>query len=269
MNAPVETIVPFYFGTDDERLFGNFQSPAAGAKHRSVVLICNPLGIEYPYTHRTYRQLAIRLNRIGFDVMRFDYYGSGDSAGSDEDGTLSRWRENIETAINEAKRRSGRASVCLAGLRLGASLAAQVAINRQDVTGLVLWEPVVNGPEYLAEIQDAHQRRLWYLPTPPEPKPDGRISEILGYGLSETLVDEIQHLDLLALSQKPADQIFVTDRTVLPAIQQFNSLLERLGARVNYQQLDGPTIWAENPDKALVPNQILQGMVAWMGEALA
>jgi uncharacterized protein len=70
------------------------------------------------------RQLAARLVRVGFQVLRFDYFGTGDSYGGTGKETLQTG-EDIETAIEKLT-----TAVDLAGLRLGANLSARVAAHR-------------------------------------------------------------------------------------------------------------------------------------------
>ena len=264
-NAPVETSQPFYFGGDDH-LFANYHT--VSDTNRPALLLCYPLGIEYIYAHRAYRQLALRANQAGFPVMRFDYFGTGDAAGDDKDASLSRWLKNISTAIEELKRRSGRSNICLAGMRLGASLAVQVALTHPDVTSLLLWEPVVNGKEYLAELQESHQKRLMYLPALPDVQGGDKSTEVMGFELSDAMYRQIEQLDLLNIAQKPTDDILLIEQSVQPRIAQLRARLESIGSRVNYQEINGPSIWGEDPDKALVPYDILKAAVQWMGESL-
>jgi predicted alpha/beta hydrolase len=76
------------------------------------------------------RQLAAR----GFNVLRFDYYGSGDSAGDDSEMRLSGSCEDIVAAIEELKDICDAKTVALIGLRLGASLAG---IDATRTTSLI------------------------------------------------------------------------------------------------------------------------------------
>jgi alpha-beta hydrolase superfamily lysophospholipase len=136
-------MIPLFFGSRHQQLFGIYE-PArkSSGAHRGIVL-CNPGGNEYLYAHRTMRSLASRLAKAGFHVLRFDYYGTGDSAGDIGEGSPRRWCEDIEAAMSELKDMAGATRMTLIGLRLGANLAAQVAGHRgQDVDALVLWEPL-------------------------------------------------------------------------------------------------------------------------------
>ncbi len=264
MNALIENIQPFYFGPLEKQLYGIYE---AGSGRNSAVLLCYPLGDEYMRGHRAYRQLALRLNRMSFPVMRFDYFGTGDSAGEDVEASLTKWVANISLAIDELKLRSGVSKVCLAGLRLGAALALQAALKRSDVGGVVMWEPVISGSAYLEELQEAHSRKLLYMGGNHDTPPEGRPTEILGFGISQSFYDESRALDLLALQARSGLPIFVTEAEEHPAVTQFRQHLESQGGSARYQVAEGPTIWAEDPDKALVPHQVLQAIVTWVSEA--
>src|SRR5919109_222934 len=126
-------VLPFYFGPADKRLFGCFHEPHPGRTKKCAVVICQPKAHEYIYSHRALRQLAARLSDSGFPVLRFDYYGCGDSHGNPENAEVSRWLEDVSSAISEVRQRARVAQVCLVGLRLGASLAMMTAAERGDV----------------------------------------------------------------------------------------------------------------------------------------
>ena len=84
--------------------------------------------------YRVWRILAERLAGVGFDVLRFDYEGTGDSAGDPEEpGRLEAWIGNIERVVEEARALAGASEVALVGLRIGATLALQAAASRGGV----------------------------------------------------------------------------------------------------------------------------------------
>lgn len=136
----------FHFGSRRRRLFGYYEPALDETGKARSVLLCYPLGNEQVFAYRTMRQLAARLASGGHHVLRFDYFATGDSYGESGEGDLAGWCEDIETAIDEIKEISGAATVNLAGLRLGANLAARVAVNRRkDINKLILWEPLEAG----------------------------------------------------------------------------------------------------------------------------
>src|SRR5262245_51695397 len=112
-----ETIAPFYFGSPSHALFGCYHVPQARPRRECGVVLCHSLGDEYIRFHRAYRQLAVRLSQVGFPVLRFDFYGCGDSSGASEEMEVQRWLADIVAAVAEIRHRSGVAKVCLVGLR--------------------------------------------------------------------------------------------------------------------------------------------------------
>src|SRR5215469_17302570 len=145
-------IAPFYFGTPRKELFGCLHLPDHDCCRDSGVVICQPFGHEYINSHRALRQLALRLVDAGFPVLRFDYYGCGDSVGSISDGGVAEWVFNISQAISEVHKRIQVSSICLIGLRLGASLAVLNAQMHHCASHLVLWDPVIAGERYLDRL---------------------------------------------------------------------------------------------------------------------
>jgi alpha/beta superfamily hydrolase len=139
-------MTPFYFGTRRRRLFGVYDPAHKIGKAARAAVICHPWGNEQIHAYRTLRQLAARLSQDGFHVLRFDYYGTGDSAGDSGDNDFAGSRSDIETAMAELKDMTGVAKLTLVGLRLGACLAADACAGRaEEIDTLVLWDPLTAG----------------------------------------------------------------------------------------------------------------------------
>jgi pimeloyl-ACP methyl ester carboxylesterase len=133
----------FHFGSRERRLFGYYEPAPANFSKVQAALLCHPLGNEQVFAYRTMRQLAARLVRTGFHVLRFDYFGTGDSYGDNCEGDLASWCDDVGTAVTELKEITGADTVDVVGLRLGANLSAQVASHRPgEIKRLVLWEPL-------------------------------------------------------------------------------------------------------------------------------
>jgi pimeloyl-ACP methyl ester carboxylesterase len=129
-------------GTAQRRLFAIHEAAAATPRIRAAVL-CQPLGTEYTYAHRSVRQLAVRLAMAGFHTLRFDYFGTGDSAGTDAEMDLAGCETDVESAMEALADIVGTSRVTLIGLRAGANIAARVAARHvAEVEALVLWDPL-------------------------------------------------------------------------------------------------------------------------------
>lgn len=183
-----------FFGNPQSQLFGVHHRPRGIAKKPTrAVLICPPIGQEYIRTHWCLRLMANQLCRNGAHVLRMDYTGIGDSAGSLQDvQSLDRWTDDVLLGIDRVKELSGAGTVMLVGLRMGALIAARVAQQSKDVNSLVLWEPIEDGESYLKELRAMHRRMLdlWVckMATPN----DEQVEEILGSRYSRSLINSIQ-----------------------------------------------------------------------------
>ena len=85
-------------------------------------------------------------------MLRFDYFGTGDSAGAGEEGSVEQWSRDVDTAIDELRDTTSLDRVSLVGLRFGGLLAADVAARRKDLDRVVLWDPIVRGEQYVREM---------------------------------------------------------------------------------------------------------------------
>ncbi len=133
---------PFFFGRSPRRLFGVHEAPSEQASRDEAVVLCYSAPQEYMQAHWTFRRLARQLSDSGFHVLRFDYFGTGDSAGESDEGTLAQWCQDIRAAAHEILDLSGARHLSAVGFRLGAAMTTMVDLRLRS---LVLWEPVVHG----------------------------------------------------------------------------------------------------------------------------
>lgn len=250
---------PFYFGSSARRLFGIYM-PARGSRTSpSAVVVCYPWGQEYLRSHRSLKHLSTLLARAGVDVLRFDYYGTGDSAGDMGDGDLAGWESDIETAIDELKDTTSAPHVGLVGLRLGATLAARVAARRSDVDRVALWDPVVLGDEYLQDLDRVAAEVAFHGGRSLDVAGAGGEREILGFTLSEALAKTIAELKLTdSLSTLPL-------RTLILASQPLtsHSVLRHHHAIDDYPS---PPVWLEDANTGVgaMPVNLLQHLAGWL-----
>ena len=141
----------FYFGPSESYLFGVYYPRQNGNRNEGIVL-CNPFGQEYMRAHRSMRRLALNLAAQGYSVLRFDYRGTGDSAGTIETASPLVWQDDIRHAVQELIDIAAVPKVSLLGLRLGGLLAAGVAQESTNISRLLLWDSVISGQAYIDEI---------------------------------------------------------------------------------------------------------------------
>ncbi len=257
---PSSSTEPFYFGAAGERLFGCYDPPRGPGRRGAGIVLCYPAGHEYIAAHRAFRQLAMRLSQNGFPVLRFDYYGSGDSAGEHERASLSRWQQDVGNAVTELRERAGCSRFVLLGLRLGASLSILVAERRDDVVGLVLWDPVLEGRRYLEDIRAQHRE----LTGGSRGSTEEDASEILGFSFSRNFCLEIESLDLSSRSKAPADRVLILETGRPSGSESLARAYRERTEEVEYSYLEAPGLRLERVDRVMVPANVIASIVAWI-----
>ncbi len=216
---------PFYFGNSREPLFGVYHPPITMGIRNSAILICPPLGREYIRTHWALRRLADQLAQAGSHVLRFDYFGNGDSAGESGEGNVERWQNDIRTAANELLELSGVRRISIVALRAGAALAATT--NNLDASNLVLWDPVITGHTYLDELHGVYQTKLEAYNKIRSQRVEETPGELLGFPLPASMRSSIEQLDILSGFHNKADSIYVFSSQKTNGLSQLQKMLEQ------------------------------------------
>lgn len=244
----------FHFGEHNKKLLGVYSPSSIASKNDVAVLLCYPFGQEYMRAHMAFRQLSNLLNRQGLPTMRFDYFGTGDSYGESNEISLAIWRENTQFAIDELKSMTRCSRIYLAGLRLGAVIATQVSIQRNDVNRLVLWDPIIRGATYLAEIKNGPHKQSqqgdWW---------------IHGYPMPPAFRQEISNIDL-----SPLD--YPENMSVMQAVshddEQFDTFRIKHRDRFEYRHVQSPGDWnyVDHEGSILLPHNLIRAIVTWLSE---
>ena len=252
---------PFYFGRSSRPLFGWYHRPVAPGG-RAVVL-CNPLGLDGTRAHWSYRHLAERLVGAGFDVLRFDWHGTGDSSGDgSEPDQVATWLDDLGQAIEELKRRAGVARLHLVGLRAGATLAAHVAAARDDIDSTVLWMPAMTGAAWVSEMTKLHKLYLRIVPQIDPPQPGGE--ELLGSFASAATIAELGRIDLFALPRRPAPRVLVVEEGTLREGERLREHLAASGADVAWTRQPAQKFLLMVPHRATLPEESINAIVEWL-----
>ena len=242
------------------------------------MLLCNPFGQEAIRCHRLLRVMADRLSRDGYHVLRFDYFGTGDSDGGDFQGDLLAWVDDVLSANEEVVRRSSYPRVSWFGLRLGATLAALASARSPTAPErVVLWDPVVEGQAYLAELEKAHCATLmvmdaWTRSTTRDGEHGGLPSvastEVLGFPLTTSLRQQIRNLSANSWIACRARRVSLVGASDSPDIATIEKLLAQAGTSYDTRRVDTGIDWAstEAMNTAIVPAEAIQVIVAALSE---
>lgn len=153
-----------YIGKGERRLFSvRYQprctDPRWSNVRRHGILICHSIGHEYTRAYRNLQQLALILANQGFDVLRFDYFGTGNSTGSCGDLRSETLQGDTRRAAEALWSQADVDTWSLIGVRLGATIAATTDFDRPPQK-CILWDPVVDGHQFLRFFQDLHKHEL-------------------------------------------------------------------------------------------------------------
>lgn len=197
----------------------------------------------------------------GFHVFRFDYFGTGDSAGESHEGRLDIWRENLVSAAHELRDIASISTISAVGFRLGAALAASVeGVRFKD---LVLWEPIVDGRQYMRELEAAQ----WYVVSLElSARWVERPPELLGFPLPPELEAETRALRLESMMQPNAERVAIMVSEKKPIFGSLEQALVRKGTRCSLRYVaDQPNADGQLPQQAaLLSHSMLTTITAFL-----
>ncbi len=247
---------PCYFGSPDRPIFGWFHPAQTSLTRDCAVVLCYPIGFEYYRAYPFFRQLALRLSQAGFPVLRFDYDGTGNSAGTDADsGRVKRWVDSIGLAMDEIRTLSGLSRVSLFGLRLGGSLAMTAAIERGDAEGVALFTPCLRGKGFVREIQIYAQ--LGKSSTPPKTSEGDGFAGLL---MTEETISDLAKIDLLKTTGSLKNMLLIA-RDTFP---DEHRRLTNTGGQFEYQALPGyEGMMVDAMDTGVLPEKVLSVVTDW------
>ncbi len=255
---------PLFFGPKKQQLFGCYHG-LGGRRSSRVAVLCYPFGQEYLRAHRSYVQLASRLVKVGIPVLRFDYFGCGDSSGDNSDGTMERWISDVMCASEEARDQSGADEVILMGLRVGASLAALAALELDCIESLLLWDPAISGTSYLQETAGLQRRMLSHAYVTPS-GPESWTDEVLGFEVTPAVRTGLAAIDLASLDRAPAERILLLESNARSEAAALQRHLHSLASHCEYRCIPERPVWLGEIGKGLVPHSLLEAAVAWLSE---
>jgi dienelactone hydrolase len=255
---------PIFFG-GAEHLAGWLTPGVPGASpRRCAVLLCPPVGHEYMCSHRAFRRLALDLASQGFPVMRFDYYGTGNSAG--EPGTESlvpRWTASVLYAADALREWSGCDTLAFVGLRFGANLAVAAAAGRNDVSSLVLWSPCVNGRSL---VRQTRMLAMAAAEHPDDLTPETEGMESVGFLLDAVTVADIASADMVDRAEySVANALIMTSGDAQPE-QRLVTALQDAGVDYEERVYANHAAFMVTPLHSVLPTGAIETVVTWLGE---
>jgi alpha-beta hydrolase superfamily lysophospholipase len=263
-----------YFNGVDRGLFGWLHCPTTDKCSGIGIVVCNAFGFEAICSHRSVRGFAQAAAASGFPVLRFDYSGTGDSEDIDpEADQIELWVRDVRSAVAEIRQRTGVASVCLMGIRLGTLIASLAADEATRVDSLIMISPIVSGRRYARELRNTRlAASLWSgAESVAESATSGAQSEtvtpfeVSGFPLASKTMSSLSKADLSAIETVSGRQILIFDDSTLPTAKAWSEKLGAHGVEAEYTMSpEAHPMIKSLPHLATVPDTMFATACDWL-----
>lgn len=258
----------FYF--NDNKLFGIYHNPNPNNDKKSGIIMCNPLGQEYIRCYHAFQELAKKLAKKGYHVLRFDYAGTGQSIGESDLLSAKSMILDIESAINELKSGASLENLNIIGLRYGATVATLLG-SKNLIDSLVLWSPIINGETYLKELTGINKfyNKNWtniYNEDIIQEKRDGDLFESMGFKYSSNILRDIKSVLMEKSKFSINTKVLVLNEKNNKDFRNIACNLKDSNPKITFDILDHERFWLKNEDekeKSLIPISDLNKIIKW------
>ena len=249
---------PFHFESSGAELFGMYH-PATQPNLRQGVVFCPPFGNEL---YRVYRPMSIVAQRWTdrAHVLQFDYFGTADSFGNWNEAGPSRWLDDISRAVEELSEISGASTITLAGVRLGALLAAN-AVLRTGATKLILWDPIVDGEQCRTELEKLHQELINLHPHLTASELIEIRSELCGFPRASWIDSELPKLVMPPSLPDDVEAVSIVQSGGQRSADALACAWSTVGRKVGVRQVDFQCDWDSDPEGILNPAPVIEELV--------
>jgi pimeloyl-ACP methyl ester carboxylesterase len=197
-------------------------------------------------SYRSRREWAIQLSGAGFDVLRFDFPGSGDSAGGPRDpGRLDAWTGAVEASAMWLSDVSRARRIAAIGIGLGGSIAYRALAMGAPIDDLILWGVSAKGRRHLRELRAfSYLERRHFAEQSDEPavedSGDGSLV-VAGYTITAETQSALDDLDLsnLDFPARPGARVLMLERDGQPVDSSLKAAIERSHAALTVRSGDG------------------------------
>lgn len=236
--------------------------PARGS---TAIVMVGSFGYEALASHKSLRLLAEQLAAAGFPCLRFDFPGTGDSAGDETGANLIETRrasvidacDFLRTALNVE-------TIVLLGFRLGASIAV-LAASASRASCLVLVEPPVTGRTWLRELE-LLPRLSGVAVAEHASTEKSKLREYMGYPMSEASHASIRSLDLREVSPRGVSRCLVMSGGAGRALADCISNWRAGGIHVDQTGFADFSAMMADPSTGAAPTGSFQPIPGWLGQ---
>ena len=246
----MRNVEAFFFG-DNRELFGQFH-PGRAPQAKGSILICPPLFHELFGAHYTLRCLGAQLAANGYDVLRFDYFGTGDSRGDLAEGGGPRWTSDVRVAFAELRSISPSSTVSAIALRFGSALAL---LSRAPFRKIVMWDPVLDGATQLSDLRSTYRSIIDTQRGMPEARRRRLRAHCLeAFEIGRELEDSLEGLSVDLSKRLPAEVVVFGSRGWREG-QSASKIASRIGS------VDHDSTWTRPGLLMMYPHSLIRAVV--------
>ena len=269
--------VAFYLPAVVGQRFCLLHQPDARRAWRGALIYLHPFAEEMNKARRMAALQARALAAAGYGVLQIDLYGCGDSSGDFGDASWESWLDDVGLAVAWLRQRSD-ADLWLWGLRTGALLAVAAAGRIAEPGGLLLWQPVPSGKQFLqqflrlklaGEMQSGEGKGM--MARLREQLAQGSALEVAGYRLSPQLASGIERAELTVPDRsRRIEWIELSSRAdagLSPAASARLATWQAAGAVTRGSVVSGPAFW-QTSEIAEAP-QLIEATIELLSERAA
>lgn len=231
---------PFFMMSDGQQIFA-LHYPLVKPS-REAIIICQPAPQETMRSQAALGQLARRLQEDGRTVVRFDYSGTGDSEGAMDCLCLDQWLQDLLKVCAWTREHTGCERISLLGLRLGAALAIQ-ASAQIDIHRLILWDPLVDGLDYLRDMEISHARMFNEIEAPFASQRYGQ-NQCWGFPWTDSWRSQLAAISPALLKPK-ARHTHIILSAIDPRVRDVSESWEKAGVVLDVQHVGEPMHWGD------------------------
>ncbi|RAK52386.1 alpha/beta fold hydrolase [Phenylobacterium deserti] len=229
---------------------GVLHRPTSKPRLGVTVVICPPAGRDARCAYRPMFLWAEDLARRGFQVLRYDNLGEGDSLGLEpEADQWDAWLGGVHAAAAFARAYTGAQQLVLCGVRAGGALALAAAESVKP-DGVMLLSPTPSGAAWLRDLRFAAAIQRAPATT------DGSI-EVDGVRLSAATIQSLQSVDVTKTPRVWRDAF-------MAAPPSGAALAATLGPDATVRPFEGHAAFFKEPHVNEQPTRVLEEAAEWL-----
>lgn len=222
---------PFFFGPSQRSLFGMLH--AVDGARGNALLLCPPLLQDGIRSQRALWSLAQAQAAAGATVLRFDWYGSGDSAGDSRELSWAGLQDDLGAAVSALRELSGHVRPRQLALRSAALPVLARAASGNEPVDLVLWDPHLSGSAIVDDWRRQHQQQLHEAGRYPFGSGGSPADELIGFDLDPAWLDALAQQDASQWPLPSGSRVLLAVWQMTPALQQYAVRQREAGVEVD------------------------------------